>query len=198
MTISLNEQIVISFTNVRRMLGIRGVDTSALDGITSAELDALTDSTSVFTFVVLKDKLNLVYYNTKFKVAEFNSNMFGKQKDVTPMSRNVCYMFVFKDEISGQNSAHMNEFFPNNEVFWLKHTLYRPDMHVHTPAHRKLSDAEVADIMLRYQTDTKTVFPQIQKTDPMAKFVGLGVGDIVEITRKSPTSGTYLYYRVCV
>lgn len=195
--ISLTEQNVISFANVKRMLGLRGIDTTALDELSPIEIEALSNSSNVFTIQV-NPALFIVYYNVKFKVAEFNTNMFGKQKEVVKMTPDKKYIFVFKDEINNANTNHLDDLFPNNEVFWLKHTLYRPDMHVNVPPHRKLSDKEVVDLMAKYDTDTKSVFPIILKTDVMAKFVGMSPGDIVEITRSSPTAGTYLYYRVCV
>ena len=40
--------------------------------------------------------------------------------------------------------------------------------------------------------------PVILRDDAMARYLGLRPGEVVRILRPSPTSGTYVSYRICV
>lgn len=91
--------------------------------------------------------------------------------------------------------------------------MYNPLEHIYVPHHRKLNKEEEAAFMYKYLIDpnsntvkslemrikeAKSKLTIILKTDPIAKWIGLKTGDIVEITRQSPTSGTHMHYRVCL
>jgi len=72
----------------------------------------------------------------------------------------------------------------------LKHTLVPP--HVKVPQ-------EEEEAFLKSIYAKKSQFPLIRfHEDPIARMIGLVPGDIVRITRPSPTSGENVGYRVCV
>lgn len=75
---------------------------------------------------------------------------------------------------------------------------YNPMEHIYVPYHRKCSKEEEQQIMQKYMIDSKSKMPVISKNDPVANWIGLKPGDIVEITRSNTTSGTTLFYRVCI
>jgi DNA-directed RNA polymerase subunit H len=65
------------------------------------------------------------------------------------------------------------------------------------PKHEVLTTEE-ANRVLEFYGVTKSELPKIKKTDPAIKKLGVKVGDIIKITRKSPTAGKALYYRVVI
>ena len=71
-----------------------------------------------------------------------------------------------------------------------------PD-HVYVPKHEIMSKKEAEEILKKYNCKP-TEMPFIFVNDPA--IIGLGVkpGDMIKITRKSPTAGESTYYRYVV
>jgi len=82
--------------------------------------------------------------------------------------------------------------------FYLSDLLFNPTKHEYVPQHRTLSNEESKVIMDKYHIKSKLQMPTISHTDPMAKWIGLKQGEIVEITRYNENSGKYYYYRCCI
>ena len=71
-----------------------------------------------------------------------------------------------------------------------------PD-HVYVPKHEIMEKKEAEELLKRFNTKP-TELPLIFESDPA--IVGLGVkpGDMIKITRKSPTAGESTFYRYVV
>ena len=65
------------------------------------------------------------------------------------------------------------------------------------PKHRIMSEKEVEELLKKYGV-TKDKLPKILISDPVVKAIGAKIGDVIEITRKSPIAGQTKYYRVVV
>ena len=59
-------------------------------------------------------------------------------------------------------------------------------------------ESEVKDVMIRYNINNKTEFPDISRFDPVARAIGLRPGQVCNIVRPSKTAIEANYYRVCV
>jgi DNA-directed RNA polymerase subunit H (RpoH/RPB5) len=66
--------------------------------------------------------------------------------------------------------------------------------HILIPKHAKLSDAEKKQLFTRYNITSKEL-PKILLTDPALTELNVKPGDVVKITRDSPTTGTTVFYR---
>lgn len=75
--------------------------------------------------------------------------------------------------------------------------LFNVHQHKIVPPYRKLNVSEKAKLMEKYKLRDH-MLPLLQKNDPMARFLGLRRGNVVEIVRPSETAGEYTSYRVCV
>ena len=71
-----------------------------------------------------------------------------------------------------------------------------PD-HIYVPKHEIMTKKEAEEILKKFNSKP-TEMPLIFSNDPA--IIGLGVkpGDMIKITRKSPTAGESIYYRYVV
>lgn len=75
---------------------------------------------------------------------------------------------------------------------------FNPTKHFLVPPHKKLTADECKDVMDKFMIKHKSVFPYILRTDPISKWLGLRIGDLVQIEHYNPNSGLSYYYRCCV
>jgi DNA-directed RNA polymerase subunit H len=77
-----------------------------------------------------------------------------------------------------------------------KNQILVPD-HVYVPKHEIIPKSEALDVLKKYNC-TPTELPLIYVEDPAIKLLGVKPGDMIKITRESPTAGESLYYRYVV
>ncbi len=69
--------------------------------------------------------------------------------------------------------------------------------HILMSKHEKLSEQAAIKILEKYNI-SKRQLPIIFTKDPAIKHLDANSGDIIEITRKSPTTNTSKFYRVVI
>jgi DNA-directed RNA polymerase subunit H len=69
--------------------------------------------------------------------------------------------------------------------------------HKLVPKHEILTEEEKAQLLAQYKVHPYQL-PQIKSADPAVKVIGARPGDILRVTRKSPTAGEHLAYRYVV
>ena len=84
-----------------------------------------------------------------------------------------------------------NEIYKYTEIFERKHLVFNISRHILVPKHILLTEDEKKDMMEKYNAKEDQL-PKIKITDPMAKYLGLKLGDVCKIMRKTP------YYRIVV
>lgn len=82
------------------------------------------------------------------------------------------------------------------ELFWLNNVIINITKHILVPKHTKLTDEEIKIVMEKNYITSKSLFPVMNRDDPVAKYLNLSSGDVCKILRKSITSGEYISYRV--
>ena len=83
------------------------------------------------------------------------------------------------------------------QLFGLENFLINISHHHFVPKHRILSPQENQELFTKYNCTIKNL-PTIKRDDPQAKYIGLRLKQICEITRGNVTSGITMPYRVCV
>ena len=74
---------------------------------------------------------------------------------------------------------------------------FKADKHFLIPKHAKMSDAQKEKLLEKYRVSLKEL-PRILKTDSSVLFLEAKPGDVIKITRDSPTAGESVFYRVVV
>jgi DNA-directed RNA polymerase subunit H len=74
---------------------------------------------------------------------------------------------------------------------------FKPLEHKMVPNHEILDEDGVKKIISGYNIE-KEQLPKIRESDPAAKAVQAKVGDVVRITRQSPTAGKAFFYRYVI
>jgi DNA-directed RNA polymerase subunit H len=69
--------------------------------------------------------------------------------------------------------------------------------HILVPQHERLSPQEKQKVLERFGIKPFQL-PQILSSDPCMKVIGAVPGDIIRITKKSPTAGISHFYRYVV
>jgi DNA-directed RNA polymerase subunit H len=69
--------------------------------------------------------------------------------------------------------------------------------HTLVPVHEKLSESDKKEILTKYNV-TPLEMPKIRADDPAIRHLDTKRGDMIRITRKSPTAGTTYFYRVVI
>ena len=77
-----------------------------------------------------------------------------------------------------------------------KEKILIPD-HIYVPKHEIINKDEAEKVLEKYHTKP-TEMPLIFVSDPAIRGLGVKPGDMIKITRKSPTAGESLYYRYVV
>ena len=67
--------------------------------------------------------------------------------------------------------------------------------HILVPKAQKLSEKEKDELLQKYRITTSEL-PRVLKHDPMLGGLGTKLGDVIKITRNSPTAGKTVFFRV--
>lgn len=187
------EEVFKCYQTLREMLADRGVVPNALPDLTESEMEVQLLGQQVLEFPVDDTTKAIFFAQAKVKI--------GDMKKALQNNSHTHCILVFKEKPTVtsmkaltelQNTVHF-------EIFDMKELSFNISRHTLVPKHERIRDeARVARLLDTYKLKSKTQLPLILRTDPMARYLGLQSGDVVEITRPSPTAGVYKNYRCCV
>ena len=112
-------------------------------------------------------------------------------------------IFILKDTVNNMDTfdSMLEGYLTVNnvfiQIFSLDNLLFNITKHDLVPKMRIISPEEKANVLERYSAKPSQM-PQILKSDPQAKFLGVRKGDMCEIIRASETSGHSVTYRMCL
>ncbi len=185
-----------SFVTLKEMLTDQNQDISLLNNISNEELEIIHRQSDNIFQIFANDHLKIIYYlNTKFKFADLKKYIQSKDNEkVTDI------IIIFKEKINSFNPKNIDDFNNINlQTFIIKELLFNISKHSLVPRHEVVKDStEISKLVEHYNLKSKLQFPIILKTDPMAKYLNVQSGELVRVTRISPSSGESVLYRCCV
>lgn len=99
------------------------------------------------------------------------------------------------------NQASVNAWTTRNlrlSFFYMDSFQMNPMTHYLVPPHEIVPKEQHEGLMKSLYVTQKSHFPFIRyHEDPITRVIGAVPGDIIKITRPSPTSGEYIVYRIC-
>ena len=78
-----------------------------------------------------------------------------------------------------------------------KATAIKISNHIYQPKHEIIPKSEAEEIMRKYNAKPSQL-PYIMTSDKAIEDLDVRPGDVIKITRKSPTAGESVYYRYVV
>lgn len=189
-----------SLTTIFEMLEDRGYEFYNInkDGYHETLYQNNNTSVDIEVDIDTNKKIKIMY----FLAPKFAWNQLKSQFENDSEEKNKSYkliILVLKDKISQNNIKAIHELGYNVEIFDIKELQFNISKHILVPKHTLIKDEKrIKDLIEKYSIKTKYQFPHILKNDPMSRYLGLRSGDVVEISRKSPTAGEYISYRCCL
>jgi DNA-directed RNA polymerase subunit H (RpoH/RPB5) len=193
------DNVVRSFKTICEMLRDRAKhnpeswDCPDLDEVTDSHLRTLA-LRQLFCVPSRLRNISIVYsLQTKFKQHDVRKLLTNGE--ILPDS---LVILVAHDKPSCINVKSLKTYLPRLQVFELSKLLYNVTRHRLVPLHEVMSDADVAEMMVRFNVKTRQHLPHIISEDPVARYLALNPGQVVRVTRPSPSAGSCCIYRYCV
>lgn len=181
-----------SLKTILEMLRDRGIETAVSpDG--AQEL--IGSNQNYFEFSI--DRIKIVYYlMSKFKWTALQKSFEDGDADEKPYD---LYILVVKEKPTQNNLKFIHATKLDVQIFDIRELQFNISKHSLNPKFELIRDAaEVERIIHENSLKNKTQLPIILRTDPMARYLNLRTGDVVRVTRVSPTAGEYVGYRCCL
>jgi DNA-directed RNA polymerase I, II, and III subunit RPABC1 len=184
---------------VLEMLSDRKYIIPDIENITFEQFNIKCDNKNIDIFIddTVIDKKVYIHFHNESKGFSKNDLKNIIQKITNDYEdENINLILILKDkENSAITKELTKEIYKNVEIFLKKNLLFNITHHNYVPKHIILTKDEEKELLDKYNS-TKSKFPKISKTDPVAKYYGMKPEQICKIIRKSPEVGEIFYYRL--
>ena len=150
-------------------------------------------------------KCRVVYSinRVKNRLASFIDEQINAESDdaVDPAMTELL-VILLEPVVESFHAAALNVYAKKKKLrisFFQAHTIVNNPMeHISQPKFEKMPSSEQAEFLQKNMVKSIANLPLIRfHEDMVARIMGLLPGDIVKITRPSPSAGEYISYRVC-
>lgn len=198
MATTYQHDIACSFRTIAEMIRDRGGGPEHVDNrflsVSSEDILAVAGGKPVFHVDDTDSGYRVIYELTpRFKLANIR-----KLLDPPPEGIRTFIIVVRNCPTSPARSSVM-ALGLDVEYFDIRELQYNVSKHELVPKHEPIRDeTEIQAILDRYFLKSRFQLPLILTTDPMAAYLALKHGQLVRITRDSPSAGEHIIYRCCM
>jgi DNA-directed RNA polymerase subunit H (RpoH/RPB5) len=191
---------------ILNLLKRRGFDVDDYDGASINEINIMNNNNQLDLYLTNPKTQKKVYvkYHLKTKIRPANVYDYIEElfnlEDILSISDDL--IIITKEGINDTLRKLIDNIYKTEgyyvNIYFIKKYKFNVLEHNLVPPHRICSEEEKLKIEEQYNIMNKSQFPEISRLDPVAIAIGARPGDLVEITRSSPTSLTSKYYRLCI
>lgn len=176
------------------MIQDRGVENTSLTSLSGDDILVIASGKQVFHLDDPSSGYRIIYeMSPRFKLANIR-----KLLDPPPEHIKVFIVIVRNFPTSPARSSIL-ALGLDVEFFDIRELQYNVSKHDLVPKHEPIRDeGEINAVLEQYFLRSRFQLPLILTTDPMAAYLGLKHGQIVRITRNSPSAGVHVVYRCCM
>jgi DNA-directed RNA polymerase subunit H (RpoH/RPB5) len=192
-TMNYYSEVLNSLSIIGEMLTDRGENASDILHFSKSEIHAIIDKNSGKMFSIVVDHNMIVYdMSTKFKLADVKKYVEDNITDDVNL-----VIIIEKDNENVKKCVNICD--TDFQVFSLQELQFNKSKHELVPKHELIkNESDIKTILTNYQLKSKSLLPCILTSDPMAKYFNAKNGNVMKITRVSPTAGETIVYRVVV
>jgi len=186
------EYIANSIKTILEMLQDRSINVSNIDK--NGYTEWINNNYNKNDFSIVFNNVKVIYFLPlqKFKIADIKKIL---EEDETKYE---LILLIVKEKLSQNNIKIISSLKLPIQIFDIKELQFNITHHILVPKHTIINEQDVKKIIDDYSIKNKFQLPHILKSDPISKYLGLKNGDVVKITRISPTAGEYIIYRCCL
>lgn len=187
-------EIIKAYGTIRSMLTDRKTPgcEDDLAVLSSEDIVAIAGNQTVFHIDLPNCRHRILFdLAVRFKLIEV-------RKSLETAQGHVVILVVFNKPTTAAHKS-INELKRDIQIFTLGELQYNVTEHVLVPQHEPMRlETDIREILRRYQLPDRYKMPLILSNDPVARYLALKPGELVCITRSSPSSGVYVSYRCCM
>lgn len=198
---TLSCQVIKAAKTLREMFDDRGYIDNDLRLLGDDKCLSMVASRETLQIRVTDDTLLVMYMTMRHNGSTVRADL---KKRIDPKVHRRCIL-VFRDVPSNceaiakklKEDLSMTTL-PFIEVFSLEELQFNVTKHHLVPKHERItSPAEIQSVLQKYGVRKNQLPIILAKTDPVCRYLGAEPGDLIKITRMSPTAGEHIIYRYC-
>lgn len=189
-------EILAAFGTIRSMLVARETPgcEEDLSNLSAEDIVAVAGNQTVFHIDLPNCKHRILFdLAARFKLIEVRKSL-----EAPIASIDVIILVVYNKPTTAAHKS-IADLKRDIQIFTLNELQYNVTEHELVPRHVAIrSETEIKDILRRYQLPDRYKLPLIPSNDPVARYLALRPGQVVRISRPSPSCGLYDSYRCCM